>query len=681
MATFTISGGQIFSTTGTVNLTTATAWNIPSIPTPGGNNDAHVVVYFPSNAPLNGSGFPSCTIATAPSGFFPHTTLRLDCGLTSVNILNVGNTFTAAGAFSSTLTVTPGTSTSTFALQTFPDDSPLGNLTAIVTYIAHFVQDGTGSAYGDAASVRITGTYLLVFWYYNAVTNHYQFSETDPGAPWTLSSTPTPTITSVKRYSTYTESVPSVLLSPAYGAAGTTITITGTGFGDGATVTVCGSAATSVVVVDSTTITAVVPAHADGACNVVVTNPDSTTATSTGGFTYGTPWWTRTNVYGGRTYYAYWHFATAPATGTWVINPAAFAPDFTDPDGWYSSDAAFGGNVVVTSDGVPGEPRAWADISVWATSDTGMLGGSPAASCLYRNHLLYPATGYTVGTQYPPIRVFDGSFDHELCRLPPTTSNTVPQAVLSMLTANGTIYLTTFDSGTSSATWAGRVLQLDLDSATLTPIGDGFSGGEMPYALAWHQGRLWVGTNNGIGTVGKVYWFRPGIDTAWTLDHATSAESAGGVDALISYGGKLYVGTDNAAASRGKVLVRDSAGAYTISDTGTGGTAHVNNGYLAFAVLGANLYASYWNNDATAISLIKKFDGTTWTTAYTGASTTLRPFMVLTLAQQVLFAVGGGKLLAGALVSTPDGTTWTNLTAQLPETDRTLLPMAGAVAY
>jgi IPT/TIG domain len=43
---------------------------------------------------------------------------------------------------------------------------------------------------------------------------------------------------------------------------GTSVTITGTGFVNGATVTFGGVAATSVVVVDSTTITCIVPAQA-----------------------------------------------------------------------------------------------------------------------------------------------------------------------------------------------------------------------------------------------------------------------------------------------------------------------------------------------------------------------------------------------------------------------------------
>jgi hypothetical protein len=80
-------------------------------------------------------------------------------------------------------------------------------------------------------------------------------------------------------------------VSPASGpaAGGTTVTITGTAFQPGATVSVGGTAATSVTVVDATTITATTAAHAAGAVDVVVTNSDSQTVTLAGGFSYLDP--------------------------------------------------------------------------------------------------------------------------------------------------------------------------------------------------------------------------------------------------------------------------------------------------------------------------------------------------------------------------------------------------------
>ena len=67
---------------------------------------------------------------------------------------------------------------------------------------------------------------------------------------------------------------------------GTGVTISGTNFVNGATVSIGGVAATNVVRVNMTTITATTPAHAAGLVDVVVTNPGETPLTLTDGFTF-----------------------------------------------------------------------------------------------------------------------------------------------------------------------------------------------------------------------------------------------------------------------------------------------------------------------------------------------------------------------------------------------------------
>src|SRR5204862_5379281 len=66
-------------------------------------------------------------------------------------------------------------------------------------------------------------------------------------------------------------------VSPASGPVngGTSVTIAGGNFAPGATVTIGGTAATNIVVVNSTSITATTPAHSAGPVAVSVTNPDS----------------------------------------------------------------------------------------------------------------------------------------------------------------------------------------------------------------------------------------------------------------------------------------------------------------------------------------------------------------------------------------------------------------------
>jgi len=96
-------------------------------------------------------------------------------------------------------------------------------------------------------------------------------------------SNPAPTVTSI---------------SPNTGttAGGTPVTITGTGFQSGATVTVGGTAATGVTVVSSKSITATTPAHGAGAVDIVVTNTDSQSGTLANGYSYSNPAPTLTSI-------------------------------------------------------------------------------------------------------------------------------------------------------------------------------------------------------------------------------------------------------------------------------------------------------------------------------------------------------------------------------------------------
>ncbi len=95
------------------------------------------------------------------------------------------------------------------------------------------------------------------------------------------------TLTGGFSYSALAPTLTSV--APATGtiAGGTTVTVTGGNFTPGTSVTIGGVAATSVVIVSTTTLTAVTPAYVSGALakNVVVSNGISN-STLVGGFTY-----------------------------------------------------------------------------------------------------------------------------------------------------------------------------------------------------------------------------------------------------------------------------------------------------------------------------------------------------------------------------------------------------------
>jgi len=104
-----------------------------------------------------------------------------------------------------------------------------------------------------------------------ATNNVQSFTTSSVQAPL-----PTPTLTSI---------------SPTAGttAGGTNVTITGSNFVSGTTVTIGGSAATNVVFVSATTLTAKTPTHAFGTTNVVVKNPDNQTGTLANAYTFVSP--------------------------------------------------------------------------------------------------------------------------------------------------------------------------------------------------------------------------------------------------------------------------------------------------------------------------------------------------------------------------------------------------------
>ena len=81
----------------------------------------------------------------------------------------------------------------------------------------------------------------------------------------------------------------SILPTSGPEAGGTLVTVWGTNFLAGATVSFGGVAAASVTVTSATQLGAVTPPHAAGVVDVRVTNPDDQFATLVGAFTYGTP--------------------------------------------------------------------------------------------------------------------------------------------------------------------------------------------------------------------------------------------------------------------------------------------------------------------------------------------------------------------------------------------------------
>ena len=131
---------------------------------------------------------------------------------------------------------------------------------AITSYSVTSTPSGfTCSVSAPTTSCTITGLINATSYVFTVIaTNASSLSSTGASSNSATPSATTPTLGS---------------LTPNNGliAGGTTITITGTNFAAGASVAIGGVAATSVVVVSSTSITAVTPAHAVGVVDVSVT--------------------------------------------------------------------------------------------------------------------------------------------------------------------------------------------------------------------------------------------------------------------------------------------------------------------------------------------------------------------------------------------------------------------------
>ncbi|WP_181408820.1 IPT/TIG domain-containing protein [Schumannella soli] len=202
----------------------------------------------------------------------------------------------AAGAVGVTVTTPGGTSLTLAGGFTFLQPAPqptIGSLTPV------------SGPTGGGTTVTITGTGFTGTTGSGAVTfggtpaasytvvSDTQISAVTPahaaGAVDVVVTAPGGTATQANGYS-FRPGPEIVGLTPASGptAGGTSVTIIGSSLTDTGAVSFGGVAATSFVVDSDTQITAVAPAHAQGAVDVVVTTPFGGT-TSTGGFTYLPP--------------------------------------------------------------------------------------------------------------------------------------------------------------------------------------------------------------------------------------------------------------------------------------------------------------------------------------------------------------------------------------------------------
>ncbi|HEX5165757.1 MAG TPA: IPT/TIG domain-containing protein, partial [Thermomicrobiales bacterium] len=218
------------------------------------------------NAAITGQMRPLASDSAAGSGTLVIDWMRL-------------SPYQPSGSFTSRVLDAGGAATWTSASWTA--NTPAGTTLAVsVRSGTTPVPDGSWSVFsavsGNGASIANTGRY---------VQYRLDLSTTVPGV--------TPSLRDIiLTYQNIVVTAPTVVsvtpdTGPATGGSG--VTIVGTGFSAGATVSFGGVAAASVIVVSGTEITAVTPEHPAGTVDVTVTNTDDATGALPGGFTYEAP--------------------------------------------------------------------------------------------------------------------------------------------------------------------------------------------------------------------------------------------------------------------------------------------------------------------------------------------------------------------------------------------------------
>ena len=259
---------------------TITGMSPTSGPTAGGTVITITGTNFAAGAAVTVGGVAGTGVTVISSTQIRATTPAGSAGGKTVQVTNPsGQSASLANGFTYT------SSTALTVTSITPSSGPTAGNTPVVILGTNFV--GGGNLYVSIGGEPITSLQLVSSTELRGRTpagslgaknirftnGNAQFVEVVGAYTYTNGSAPAPTVSSV---------------SPASGptSGGTTITLTGANFVSGATVRVGGTAATNVVFVSATQLTARTPAVPAGARDVRITNPDGQSATRTGAFTY-----------------------------------------------------------------------------------------------------------------------------------------------------------------------------------------------------------------------------------------------------------------------------------------------------------------------------------------------------------------------------------------------------------
>ena len=326
---------------------------------------------------------------------------------------------------------------------------------------------------------------------------------------------------------------------------------------------------------------------------------------------------------------------------------------------------------------------------------------APAASAIVDGWLYYAQQIVsTSGTSTPDtrgtIRRTNGYTDDVVARIernPWNTDATQANRVVSMLAADGGIYICTCDKGQASASesastnpdW-GRIFFLDTGTNALTEVNIddpdapvGFA--RTPFALAWYVDRLFFGgfRSDGAENDATIHYARVGLTPVLDLSQNSPYFRT---SCMAVYAGELFagyqmrdtgVGVIDFAQVWGRVAAHATPGTspWTTRLTATSaGTAQPENRFVSMVVFkgsnaAASLYASFFNT--TADAKIYKYDGTSWTTQYNVTAITTRAPLYLfvdknSAGTEILYAFGYSDNGTMTWLSSTDGATFTDRT-------------------
>jgi hypothetical protein len=383
----------------------------------------------------NGAGTTMTFTPTAPLAASTSYTANVSTEATDL----AGNPLQGAATWSfTTAAVTPPPSVTGVS----PVSGPIAGGTSVTI---------TGSGFTGATAVAFGGAAASSF----TVNSATSITATSPphaaGTVDITVTTPfgTSAITAADRF-TYVDQAGTLSLAainPATGAttANGTVTITGANFQTGATVAFDGVAASSVTVVNTTTLTAVVPPHAAGTVDVVVTNPGAQSATLGSGYTYvACPSGCLTQSTDAE------FAAGSPGTGVAITQTADGEAQLAPAAG-----TEFSGAVL---------PVGWT-ASPWSAGGGATVGGGSAT---IDGALLATGTYFGAGRALEFVATFNGSAPFQHIGLG-TDLNSAPWAIFSTGFLGGTLYARTNSGGG----------QID------TPIAGNWLGAPHRYRIEW----------------------------------------------------------------------------------------------------------------------------------------------------------------------------------------------------